>query len=349
MQHATRAYAVSWDGRVAVGAGGDFHTSSVIAIRWVDGQLIPMATPGYVQGSGAATSSDGSVIAGAMVGPNSHYERYAFRWENDTFVEIQVFENAYSGILGMTPEGANLVGWTTAPDSSTRAFVWRSGQVELLPSLSLIPGSDTFANGISHDGLVVVGSSEDSDFPSTRHAVWWREGKIEILGSLGGRSNSALAISGDGRVPVGDSETLSGNRRPTKWIAGNVVDLGTFGGATGSAYGVSLDGAMIVGSALDPTLGVRAALWRDGVGIADLNTLYAQYIPAGWRLTFATGISPDGRFIVGHGVNAQGRSEAWHLDTVSEPAAIVSLIGGLLLLRIRRHSCGRSSRPNENL
>lgn len=220
MMQETQAYAVSSDGRVAVGAGGDFHTSSLTAIRWVQVQLLRMPTPGYGRGRCEAVSSDGSVIAGAMIGPNSHYERYAFRWENGKFVEIRVFENAYSSIMDMTSDGATLVGWTGAPGPISRAFIWRNGEIELLPSLSLAPGAYTFASGVSHDGSVVVGASEDAEYLSTYHAVWWRNGKLDVLGSLGGRFNVAWAVSGDGQVPAGESENLSGNSRPVKWIGG---------------------------------------------------------------------------------------------------------------------------------
>lgn len=117
---------------------------------------------------------------------------------------------------------------------------------------------------------------------------------------------------------------------------GGVVELGTFGGATGRASDVSHDGKKIVGWAVHPTLGSRAALWTEGFGIADLNSLYADCIPQGWRLVAATGISPDGRFIVGTGFNPEGKREAWHLDTVPEPITIVVMVGGLLILRLRR-------------
>jgi hypothetical protein len=48
----------------------------------------------------------------------------------------------------------------------------------------------------------------------------------------------------------------------------------------------------------------------------DLNTTYANLLTPGSYLERATAISPDGRYIVGQGVNAvTGRDEAFLLDT----------------------------------
>ena len=57
-------------------------------------------------------------------------------------------------------------------------------------------------------------------------------------------------------------------------------------------------------------------------------------MPAGWTLLEASGVSADGRTIVGTGINPDGNREAWMvtLDNVPEPSALVSigsLLGGL--------------------
>jgi len=64
-------------------------------------------------------------------------------------------------------------------------------------------------------------------------------------------------------------------------------------------------------------------------GIAELD---------GWTLLNATGISGDGRTIVGYGVNPDGNTEAW-IATIPELHSLLLLATaiGLLVIRYREH------------
>jgi hypothetical protein len=59
---------------------------------------------------------------------------------------------------------------------------------------------------------------------------------------------------------------------------------------------------------------------------------------AGWRLTAATGISRDGRVIVGTGIDPNGSTQAWmaRIEVVPEPGSLAALALGLGLLRRRK-------------
>jgi len=82
------------------------------------------------------------------------------------------------------------------------------------------------------------------------------------------------------------------------------------------AYDVSADGAVVVGMAINAAGQGRAFRWTASGGMEDLNTTYANLLTPGSYLERATAISPDGRYIVGWGVNAAtGRLEAFLLDT----------------------------------
>ncbi|MFN7019563.1 MAG: PEP-CTERM sorting domain-containing protein [Fimbriimonadales bacterium] len=62
----------------------------------------------------------------------------------------------------------------------------------------------------------------------------------------------------------------------------------------------------------------------------DLNITYAALLTNGSVLVEAYAISPDGRYIVGVGINAAtGRIEGFLLDTVPEPASLFALGAGL--------------------
>jgi probable HAF family extracellular repeat protein len=96
--------------------------------------------------------------------------------------------------------------------------------------------------------------------------------------------------------------------------------LGTLGGVWSEAYGVSADGSVVVGMAFNAAGQNRAFRWTQA-GMEDLNQTYASLL-AGSRLLGAFAISPDGRYIVGAGINAATSGfEAFLLDTGSRCAS----------------------------
>jgi probable HAF family extracellular repeat protein len=93
-------------------------------------------------------------------------------------------------------------------------------------------------------------------------------------------------------------------------------NLGTLGGYESAAYGASADGSVVVGVALNASYQPRAFRWTAQTGMQDLNELYASLLGDSSVLIGARAISPDGRYIVGYGVNpAPGQPQAYLLDT----------------------------------
>ncbi|CUQ65245.1 Putative extracellular repeat, HAF family (fragment) [Candidatus Nitrospira inopinata] len=78
------------------------------------------------------------------------------------------------------------------------------------------------------------------------------------------------------------------------------------------------------------TTGRQAFIWDPSHGMRSLlDVLITDYglgsQLTGWSLTSATAISPDGRHIVGLGINPNRRFEAWlvrNLDPIPLPAAV---------------------------
>ncbi len=130
--------------------------------------------------------------------------------------------------------------------------------------------------------------------------------RLTWLGTLGGGSSVASAVSADGSVVVGRVlGEASGYARAFRWTqATGMQDLGTLpGGNWSEALGVSADGLVVVGMAYNASGQPRAFRWTQAGGMQDLGTL-------GGDQSEAFGVSADGSVVVGYARNASGYSRA---------------------------------------
>jgi hypothetical protein len=134
---------------------------------------------------------------------------------------------------------------------------------------------------------------------TSRAFVWYSSGAAFSIGVLPGNDYSeSLAVSGDGSTVVGFSGNVFGgvNDHAFRWTAaGGMIDLGA--GSQARALATTRDGSVIVGDGGSS----GAFLWTSNLGAVNLEAwLPTQGIPLnGRRLKEATGISADGRVIVG--------------------------------------------------
>jgi len=154
--------------------------------------------------------------------------------------------------------------------------------------------------GINDAGLV-VGSADVSAKPGTKphHAVLWKKGIRQELGTLGGTESRALAVNAPGQiVGISSITQAAADGNPLYhaffWNAGKMTDLGTLPGDKQSGASALNARGEVVGAS-----GGRGCLWRGGKA-QDLNTL----LPAGsgWVLSGASGINNRGQ-IVGTGLH----------------------------------------------
>jgi len=319
------ALGVSPDGSVAVGL-----SQSVVArsegFRWEDGVIEGVGDlPGGILRSQAnAASEGGSVVVGS--GADSSSVLQAIRWE-DGVLEVLEFivppPTAYSAAADITPDGHVIVGSCTDATQNFRAVRWNDGAIEVL---SGIPGGTTesFATAISADGRVIVGVI---NVGIGQQAYRWVDGVFEPLGdSPGGISDSrAMDVSADGRIIVGRGVAENGYQA-FRWENEVVEPLGDLEGGSlySEAFAVSGDGQVIVGSGHSAD-GEEAFIWDRETGIRPIKeVLEADYglDLTGWALTRATGVSDDGRTIVGTGTNPNGFREGWITDFPGDVSAI---------------------------
>src|ERR1017187_10227730 len=201
--------------------------------------------------------------------------------------------------IGVSGDGSVVVG-TSGEDTSYGnnfyiAFRWTAGS----GMVSVGVGYESFANCVSADGTVVVGTSE-SNYLSPDQAFRWTAGSGMVgLGYLpGGTYSGANGISADGSVVVGSSSSTSGNQA-FRWTAGSgMVGLGSLPGSTNSsANGVSADGSVVVGTSSSGS-GSQAFRWTASSGMVGL----------GGNSSSATAVSGDGSIVVG---NNNGQAFRW--------------------------------------
>ncbi|MGB7317632.1 MAG: autotransporter domain-containing protein [Planktotalea sp.] len=196
-------------------------------------------------------------------------------------------------------------------------------------SLGALPGGivDSYANGVSADGSIVVGgSSSAAGFFATR----WSVGKpVETLGDLAGGKDFSLAldVSDDGKIVVGQSSSAIGNEA-FRWAEGDpagMTGLGFLGTGTSSdANGVSGDGTVIVGSSETGTGNDKEAYrWTSAGGMVSIGDLAGGQVHS-----VANDTNKDGSVIVGYGRTAAFNQEAFRWTQAGGMVALGQLPNG---------------------
>ena len=100
---------------------------------------------------------------------------------------------------------------------------------------------------------------------------------ITDLGTLGGDSSYARAVSAYGSVIVGEARNAGGDTHAASWVDGSTTatDLGTLGGTYSTARTVSADGSVIVGSAENAGGEYRAFIYK--TQMQDLSNLMLSF------------------------------------------------------------------------
>jgi len=325
----TLAHGVSADGRSVVGECGPSGglTSAVV---WREGLLEPLDDLHGGQGDSIAygASGDGSIVVGSTIFGG---ERQAFVHENGVMRGLGDFGggSVNSVAFAVSADGSTVVGVGSTATVSSQACAWRN---DLLISLDDLPGGSTSsaAYGASADGSVIVGSSYGVN---GLEAAKWTDSGVVGLGDLPGGNffSLATAASADGSVIVGLGASANG-LRAAMWVGDEILDLGV-----GKAYAVSADGRIVVGGYHSPVPTFPPAfIWDERSGQRDLRDVLIEDFGldlSGWTLQRATGISADGRVIVGDGVNPAGYPEGW-VAVIPEPSTL-GILATLVILFTR--------------
>jgi uncharacterized membrane protein len=324
----SHARAVSPDGSTVVGIARNptGESGSPQAWRWTLGPGmvgLGQTTGVFHHGTANGVSSHGDVVVG-------EYDFAALWMDNG---EPILLESGPHGFLAerandVTADGTVVVGLMGFPSG---AFRWTSSSgFEVLESESLDGASEALA--VSDDGAVVVGKAQPESGVSVVPFRWTADtGMVSLNGRVRGEAHD---VTGDGAVIVGNTQTSNGFEAFRWTESSGIMPLGDLpgGGVNGSASAVGAGGNAIVGLSSTGFGGpngpvFEAFIWTPSGGIRNLRDAligdfgFASAL-AGWQLTHATGISADGRVIVGYGINPAGQDEAW-LAVLPPPEPLV--------------------------
>ncbi len=320
----SRAADVSDDG-VVVGTGSDsvyydvglpdLPTGTQIAfergrvLRWTRDEGLEVFPPDV--NGGLDISADGSVM---LLRGRDEGGLLTYLWtETDGLLDTGLRVHA----LDLSDDGTTIVGHhgaTSVSRSTVEAFRWTaSGGLEALGFLPH-PNVRSVAYGVSADGSVVAGTSRNHLLAPGFH--WTDEDGMQPLDEYAYYLHSIAGISGDGRSIIGAVEG-----RLFVWSPGvgyRIVEDTFNRGIPKQMADIDHHGLRVVGGNWTSSL-PAAFVWDPVWGMRSLQDVLENDYDldlAGWTLTMARGISPNGRYIVGEGINPDGNREGWvaHLD-----------------------------------
>jgi uncharacterized membrane protein len=200
-------------------------------------------------------------------------------------------------------DGRTIVGVALDANLRTNAAIWQRGtEWRLLggvPNSAPCDRSLSGAYGVSRDGTTVVGQAflgcGAHAFRSTESS-----GMVDLGSTVAGRSSTAVAVSADGRVVVGEQDDGTGFTVGVRWVDGRQERVVGPVGPVGNAYGVNGDGTVVVGrQCRGPIPDQTAWMWSQRDGVRCLPTPTIRPSPGPPVLVYANAVSDDGRVVGG--------------------------------------------------
>ncbi|MCC5787519.1 MAG: hypothetical protein JJU33_12565 [Phycisphaerales bacterium] len=283
---------ISGDGGTVLGTG--YINDRVVGVRWDRtgaAQIEPISSVDHARST--AINRDGTVASGVIASDMSPGNSLALVWTADT------------GYRTITP-----------------------GQGE--PTLSSL-------SGVSADGLSFVGVSGASVEEIGRPAAWSESAGASYLAAVprGSGRGQARGISADGSTAFGYQEIYP-SLVPAYWDPSGVAhEINRWAGYNGGVATAATDGGeLIFGNwwlGPGPSSFERLAfIWDAEHGARPLGEVLASEYGIdmeGWELHIVTGVTPDGRSIIGRGTAPSGFSQGF---VVVIPAP--GVLPGLLLM-----------------
>lgn len=337
------------DGGSAVGVFRGASTGELWQVRWWGRDGVARSLPStsaevrYITDeSGPTIAGNGSRI-GISVDPIS-----PLAWSLGTAGASPDW-TLYAGtgptrVHGLSANGQVAVGTQGAVNTSQeRAVRWTTSGISILSGIS----TKSRALGTSTDGGVVGGWLMEG---TSKRAFRWNGTAVTALDQLGSTQSEALAVSRDGSRLAGWSWNGNADERAVLWTStGAVQSLGTIDAHLGwmhnsRALCMNATSGLVGGySQLVGTQAKTAFIWQSSTNTMVSLMAYLQSLGvsagtlSGWNFHEVTGISADGKNIVGNGTLGSDTSVRGFVFAVPAPSvAALAAVAGSLLRRRRR-------------
>lgn len=278
-----------------------------------------MPTTGVVQIGGtqaAAISRDGRTIAGRALDAQGRENAAIWLGGTDWRVlgsfsaDAESCDPLLSGTFGMNDDGRVLVGLGWDGCRLAHGFRWEeaTGMVDIGSS---VPGRSSRANDVSGDGRVIVGWQDAPD--GFRQGAKWTDGRQEVIIGPHGVVGEAQATNSDGSLIVGQNcdplERSAWSWTPETGVVCHPVERLIATKPYLTMMLATSENGRVIGGASSFGPDSEAVLWLDGEPQFIKAYLRANGVTdafQGWINTgFITGVSRDGRVIVGNGAGPQ--------------------------------------------
>lgn len=300
------------DGQGAAAVGNQGGEAMLLSLPCALQQLGVL--PGYGGSVSSGVSNDGKSVVGTNFGSSAN-EQQAFRWDAASGMVGLGLGLGLSSASAVSADGSVVVGITDSPAMPNQAFRWT--QASGMEVLGPLPAGTfgAFAQDVSADGLVIVGTASGQTGASVQVFRWTAGTGMVSLGA-----GQQPTVSGDGSVVVAGRLTgLCGffsRTEATRWTAATgFVSLGMLPGDNSSlAVAVSEDGNTVLGVSRMCAMDNKPFLWTPSggmVNLADHLSALGATGMAGWQLNFPLDISADGNAILGVGINPSGAMQEW--------------------------------------
>jgi probable HAF family extracellular repeat protein len=264
--------------------------------------------------SGVAVSRDGQTLAGTALDGQGRENAAIWQGGRDWRLlgsfspDAASCDRSFSSAYDVSDDGRVVVGLGWNGCRLAHAFRWEeaTGMVDLGSTVS---ERASRANGISGDGRVVVGWQEHST--GFRQGARWIDGRQEIYGGPQGFVGEAHAANRDGSVVVGqlcnpETETTTAwTWTPQAGLQCHRYERRVMNHPYITMMLATSDDGRVIGGASSFGLESESLVWFDGEVLLLRDYLRQNGIPdafEGWVNTgFVTGVSPDGRTLVGYG------------------------------------------------
>lgn len=235
----------------------------------------------------------------------------------------------YGSVLGMSRNGAFIIGTTDNGFNSSRGWIYSNGTYTLVPAFG-DPTLQTSISAINDTGTVWVGYGQG-------HAIRYANGAFTDLhtgaafgpgGTLENYVESyAGAMSADTNVVAGTAYDSMSNRQAFRWTqATGMTGLGFLPGYTAStATAISADGTTIVGTVSDQNFTILQAMyWTQATGMVSLGSI------PGWSggKSYAAAVSANGSVIVGNVSDSAFNTHAFRWTQATGMQDLGTLPGG---------------------